>query len=46
MGPTDLREPAPDAYTWTLELKRGDKGLALYFFFSDPNNRNTYYREK
>ncbi|WSY97220.1 hypothetical protein OH809_27225 [Streptomyces sp. NBC_00873] len=46
VGSTDLREPTPDAYTWTLELERGDKGLALYFFFSDPDNRNTYYLEK
>ncbi|MEV7238190.1 hypothetical protein AB0N06_30890 [Streptomyces sp. NPDC051020] len=46
VGSTDLREPAPDTYTWTLELERGKKGLALYFFFSDPDNRNTYYLEK
>ncbi|MDV9195274.1 hypothetical protein [Streptomyces sp. Wh19] len=42
----DFREPAPDSYTWTLELERRKKGLALYFFYSDPDNRNTYYLEK
>ncbi|MFD7619908.1 hypothetical protein [Streptomyces sp. NPDC059802] len=42
----DFREPAPDSYTWTLELERREKGLALYFFYSDPDNRNTYYLEK
>ncbi|MCX5343353.1 hypothetical protein [Streptomyces atratus] len=46
VGSADLREPAPDTYTWTLELERGDKGLALYFFFSDPDSRSTYYLEK
>ncbi|MFE3941093.1 hypothetical protein ACFXPV_04310 [Streptomyces sp. NPDC059118] len=42
----DSREPVPDSYTWTLELERRKKGLALYFFYSDPDNRNTYYLEK
>ncbi|MGW3743020.1 hypothetical protein ACWD62_21010 [Streptomyces sp. NPDC005146] len=46
VGSTDIREPVPDAYTGNLELERGDKGLALYFIFSDPDNRNTYYLEK
>ncbi|MER5614283.1 hypothetical protein [Streptomyces sp. NPDC002215] len=42
----DSREPAPDSYRWTLELERREEGLALYFFFSDPDNRNTYVLEK
>lgn len=42
----DSREPAPDSYKWTLELERREEGLALYFFFSDPDSRNTYVLEK
>lgn len=42
----ESRAPAPGSYTWTLELERRKKGLALYFFFSDPDSRNTYYLEK
>ncbi|MET9659328.1 hypothetical protein [Streptomyces sp. NPDC006510] len=41
-----LQGAAPDSYTWILELERREEGLALYFFFSDPDNRNTYVLEK
>jgi len=43
--PGDLR-PAPDTYTWVLEMERNEKGLRLYFFFGDPDSRSTYYLEK
>jgi hypothetical protein len=39
-------EPAPDSYTWPLELERREKALALNFFYSDPDNHNAYYLEK
>lgn len=45
-GGSESRAPAPGSYTWTLELERRKKGLTLYFFFSDPDSRNTYYLEK
>ncbi|MFD5187370.1 hypothetical protein ACFWMU_04305 [Streptomyces sp. NPDC058357] len=32
--------------TGPAELERRKKGLALYFFYSDPDNRNAYYLEK
>ena len=44
--PTGRTQP-PKTYTWTFELKRDkSKALELYFFFSDPDSRNTYVLEK
>lgn len=37
------RAPAPEAYTWTFELRRDNRDeLQLYFFFGDPDSRSTY----
>lgn len=46
VGGGGSRASAPGSYTWTLELERRGKGLVLYFFFGDPDSRNTYYLEK
>ncbi|MFI5634424.1 hypothetical protein ACIA8E_34715 [Streptomyces sp. NPDC051664] len=41
-GPAE-RAPAPEAYTWTFELRRDNREqLELYFFFGDPDSRSTY----
>ncbi|MEU9318028.1 hypothetical protein [Streptomyces sp. NPDC048295] len=45
-GSSESRASAPGSYAWTLELERRGKGLVLYFFFGDPDSRNTYYLEK
>lgn len=44
--PEDAGELAPKTYTWTLEMERGEKGLLLFFLFSDPDSRSYYYLEK
>ncbi|QKW06552.1 hypothetical protein HUT18_09190 [Streptomyces sp. NA04227] len=39
-------EPAPKAYTWTLEMERGEKGLRLFFLFGDPDSRSYYVLQR
>lgn len=42
-GESAERDPAPEFYTWTFELRRENREeLELYFFFGDPDSRSTY----
>ncbi|WP_392749301.1 hypothetical protein [Streptomyces sp. LN590] len=42
-GESAERDPAPEFYTWTFELRRDNREeLELYFFFGDPDSRSTY----
>ncbi|GAA3789320.1 hypothetical protein GCM10023083_26320 [Streptomyces phyllanthi] len=37
--------PAPERYTWTLELDRHEKGLVMFFLYGDPDSRSAYVLE-
>lgn len=38
--------PAPERYTWTLELDRDAKGgLVVFFLYGDPDSRSDYVLE-
>ncbi|MFC9296457.1 hypothetical protein ACFTWH_12450 [Streptomyces sp. NPDC057011] len=46
-GVQEARQPAPDRYLWTFELRRDERQtLELYFFFGDPAARSSYVLEK
>ncbi|WP_329116504.1 hypothetical protein [Streptomyces sp. NBC_01465] len=45
--PLTDREPAPETYIWTFELRRTEQhALQPYFYFGDPDSRSTYVLTK